>query len=430
MTGRRFGQRWRVAGVALLALALAGCASSGAISNARIAYDDGHPDAALALIEAGLDEGRIAERDRLVGLLEAGMIAHVAGRIEDSIAHLRDAAELVERLDAVFIGEQAGTLIVNDRTARYRGEYAERLWIRTLQMLNYLVLDDVSGAAVEARQAIALYERHGAPLDGDVFSRTLAARMLDGVGEPQSAAIEYARAFEASGGAASVAAVALETAQRADRPDDAARYRDALARTAAPAASPGGRTGTLLLIVGSGRVPAKQAGNLFIAPELRISFPYYPSYAIETGGAALRIAIDGEPRQTRPVTTLTGSVAEASLAARATQVTARQTLRVVTKQGIAAAARREDELLGALVAAAFFLLEEADTRGWLTLPGEFAFHEIELPVGEHALSLASATGDRLELDGLQIQANRLLPVIVHERPQGWVRVVPRVSATD
>ena len=423
-------RRVRVAAVLAAAALGTGCAISGPIDAARADYESGRPDEAL---ERLADDDGVAERDRLVALLEAGWIAHASGRIEDSIATLGRAARLIDELDALFVGEQGASLVVNDRLTRYRGEYAERLWIRTVQMMNRLLLGDLEGAAVEARQAVRQYELHGAPLDGDVATRVLAARALEAVGELDGAAIEYARAFERAGGAseAGTAAFALGAARRTGRTDEARRYRAALAGVpgaGVPGAGAGaaGRSGSLLLAVLDGRLPAKRAGDLFIRPDLRISFPYYPG-----GGApapALEVAVDGAPVPTPAVATRLGAVAEASLGARAKTVAAKQALRAVTKQGIGHAAREEDVLFGALVDVLLVLLEEADTRGWRTLPGTLSLVEVPLAPGAHDVSVALGgygLARRVTLRDLEIRAGGPTFVELVDGPGGLARVVPR-----
>lgn len=415
------------------ALLAGGCAISGPITHARDDFDAGRPDAAL---ERLADEDGVAERDRLVALLEGGMIAHVAGRIDESIVYLRRAANLVDELDATFVGEQSLTLVTNDRLARYRGEYAERLWIRTVQMMNHLLLGDVAGAAVEARQAIAQYERYGEPLDGDVVTRVLAARTLEAVGERDGAAIEYARAFERGGGStAGTAAFALDNAERTGRRTEARSYRAALER--APDGAGVGASGSasggasLLLAVSDGLIPRKRAGNLFIRPDLRISFPYYA-----TGGPPapdVRVTIDGRAVPAADVSTRLGSVAETSLGARAKSVAAKQALRVVAKQGLGQAAAREDQVLGALVDAVLFLLEEADTRGWGTLPATLSLVEVKLAPGRHDVAVTLGgygAPRRIELGGLDVRAETPAFVALRDGPRGLERIVPRAPRAE
>jgi|GEM_PF-461432 len=429
---RRPSGRFRPAvALAGLALILNGCATSGAIVKARGDFRAGQPDVALQTLASG----KVAERDRLVALMEGGFIAHASGRIEDSIRQLGQAARLVDELDAVFVGEQGASLLINDRATRYRGEYAERLWIRTVQMLNHLMLGDWQGASVEARQAIEVFDRHGDALQADVFTRTLLARVLDAVGEPDSAAIEYARAFEQSGGQLGVAAFARTAARRAGRPDDVARYDKALERDAEGIAR-GVRTtagqGTLLLVMSTGQVAQKRAGNLFLAPDLRISFPYYPNFPDSgfSDEGRIRLLLDGEALPVDPVVTRLSRVAEASLSARARQVATRQTLRVVTKQGLGAAAAKEDPALGLLVDAVFFLLEEADTRSWQTLPGRWSLIEHAMPAGNHRLEVRAGRDGRVVLDDLRIDAGATSVVVLTDGPQGLVRIKPRAAPVN
>ena len=413
---------------ALLAAALgAGCAVSGPIDEARAAYEAGRPDEAL---ERLADEDGVAERDRLVALLEAGWIAHAAGRIETSVAVLDRADDLIESLDALFVAEQSATLLINDRVARYRGEYAERLWIRTVQMMNRLLLGDLEGAAVEARRAVRTYETHGAPLDGDVATRVLAARTLEAVGELDGAAIEYARAFERAGGSIGTAAFALGAADRTGRADEARRYRTAL--EGVPGAGEGVVSGgSLLLAVADGRIPPKRAGDLFIRPDLRISFPHYAGGGPIAPGIV--VEVDGARMPAPAVATRLGAVAEASLGARAKRVAAKQAVRAAAKQGIGHAAHREDPLLGVLADIVLVLLEEADTRGWRTLPGTLSLLEVPLAPGTHDVTVTLdgyGPSRRLRLDGLEVRAGAPTWVELLDGPRGLERVVARGEADD
>lgn len=413
--------------VSFFALSLGGCGTAGPIVEARIAFDAGDNDAALER----LDMERVGTRDYLLGLLERGMIEHIDGRIEDSVKTLKAAAALVEELDATFIGEESTSLLVNDRVRRYQAEIAERLWIRTVQMANFILLGDIEAAAVEARQAVGLYERYPDVLSRDIATRRLVARVFEAAGEHGAAAIEYARLFELVPEPAHVAMAALPAARHAGREQDVERYRAALVASGVSLTelSTVERTspGSLVLLVSGGRIPPKRAGNLLLAPDLRISFPYYPdipaagrirAYVTESTGTQGSLREDSAQEGVTPeilavgmTDTRLGDIAKASLEERGRGLAAKQTARVVTKQAVVHAASHEDELLGAFVNVALFLLEEADTRSWLTLPAHLAIVEFRLPSGRHDLVVEFDDGSRLRrlsLDDVEFAAGRTL----------------------
>ena len=103
-----------------------------------------------------LAEADVSRRDRLLLYLDRGMIAQAAGRYEDSVAAFERATSLIDELDYLSVRDQSAALVSSDWATRYSGEYSERLWVHTFQMLNFLMLDLPQEAAVEARRAVAL----------------------------------------------------------------------------------------------------------------------------------------------------------------------------------------------------------------------------------------------------------------------------------
>ena len=86
-------------------------------------------------------------------------------------------------------------------------------------------------------------------------------------------------------------------------------------------------------------------------------------------------------------------LARASLQARAATMTLKYGTRIALKDQLGDAAHREDPLLGGLVRVMLFVLEQADTRSWETLPGSLALVQLSLEPGLHNVSLTITSRD-------------------------------------
>src|SRR5215831_6729051 len=96
------------------ALACAGCAGDyvSRTRGVRQAYEASDYPRALSLLER---EAKGPELDRLLILMDRGMILHAAGKYEESIAALAEADRLSEQLDVVSVSEEAKALLTNER---------------------------------------------------------------------------------------------------------------------------------------------------------------------------------------------------------------------------------------------------------------------------------------------------------------------------
>jgi hypothetical protein len=352
--------RWLAkTGQAVLLLSMAtlqACATAEALNVAREQFRHGNASDALQT----LSEADISRRDRLLLYLDRGLVAQAAGHYQDSIVAFERAITLVDELDYLSVRDQSAAIVTSDWATRYAGEYSERLWIHTFQMINYLMLDAPQGAAVEARRAVALYEKYGDVLKQDVFTRSLMAMSFLAAGQQDSANVEYRKL--------------------------AADFGMAL-----PAPLARGQ-GELLLIVATGFIEPKLPGDLFVDINARISFPYYP----ESYGNAPDIRVLESTRllPVQRADTNLVSVSSTALAARGKAIATRQALRIAAKYNIAEAIQDEDELAGGIARLLLFAIEQADTRSWETLPAYLTLVRISLPAGKHVLNLQIDDGGR------------------------------------
>jgi len=327
--------------VILCMVSLQACATSSALTVAREQFRQGSTDSALRT----LNEADVSRRDRLLLFLDTALIAQAAGRYQQSIIAFEDAYQLIEQLDYISARDQSAALVTSDWAIRYSGEFSERLWIHTFQMINYLLLDQPIGAAVEARRAVALYKQHGDVLNNDLFTRYLMALSFESAGQIDSARVEYRKLEDKLG------SITLQPRHPSER--------------------------ELTLLVATGFIEPKYPGDLVIDINARISFPYYPDVA----KIAPRITVmaDSTTLDTTRVDTRLLSIARSALDKRGKAIASRHAVRLAAKYTLAQSIEEQDPLAGAIARLFLLAIEQADTRSWETLPAFLTLVRVELP---------------------------------------------------
>jgi len=333
-----------------LLLTLQACATSTSLQVAREQFRHGSAADALQT----LSEASVSRRDQLLLYLDRGMVAQAAGQYTDSVVAFERAITLIDELDYVSVRDQTSALITNDWATRYSGEYSERLWIHTFQMINFLLLGLPEGAAVEARRAAALFEEQGDLLDQDQFTRSLIGLSFESAGQTDSAQVEYRR-----------------LAEDFDDP--------------VPSIT-GTRESELIVFVASGFISPKLPGDLFVDYDVRISWPYYAQYAAVRPNITV-LSQGQEPLETLRADTTLVSISQKALEKRGKTIAARQALRLAAKHNIANALEKEDAVAGGIARLLLAVMEQADTRSWETLPANMLLLRIPLPAGEQTITL-------------------------------------------
>lgn len=185
----------------ILAGGLTSCAS---FERYRMLYNDrieaGNFEEATRLIE----NKRFYKKDRneVLRYLELGALARMQGDLAKSNEYLNKADFLIEDRRA-SIGSQGLAVVSNPRVLPYRTEYFENIAVHYLKSLNYLQLNDVSAARVEARRTnIRLQELNDAvpekPLKyhDDVLGHITMGLSYEMNGEWNNAFIAYRNAAE------------------------------------------------------------------------------------------------------------------------------------------------------------------------------------------------------------------------------------------
>jgi hypothetical protein len=393
------------------ALLLSGCAGDyvARTRGVRSAYQSEDYPSALQSLEGTEKSG--PQRDRLLVLLDKGMVLHAAGRWADSNTVLEEAERLSEQLDAVSVTEEAGVLITNERQRAYRGEDFEKLMISVLQALNYAQLGEDESAMVEVRQVNERLEKmvveEKKPYEQLAIARYLGGVIRESQRDWDSAYIDYAKAYELEPGLGSLVEPLLRLAKLTGRADAYARLREK--HPGVPHLPLGPDEAQLVVVVEAGLSPEKQrasrdgaeGGDLIEVPVYR------------DRGSAPRVRVElGEQSQQAMTVTSLAEVARVHLDDRIGRMLAKQVAGAVVKAGLAAGAGAltKSKEVGML---AFLLLNAGnapDLRSWLSLPAEFQVARFRVPAGSHTLRVEA--GGRTTEHSVDVKPGRVGLVVV------------------
>ncbi|WP_426754158.1 COG3014 family protein [Myxococcus sp. Y35] len=381
---------WGALALASVLLLSSGCAGDyvARTRGVRSAYQQGDYSRALESLEAAAKDG--PQQDRLLVLMDKGMVLHAAGQWAESNAVLEEAERLSEQLDSVSVSEEAKTLVTNERQRAYKGEDFEKLMISVLQALNYVELGDDEAAMVEVRQVNDRLEKMIAE-EKKPYEQLAIARYLGGViREDQrdwdSAYIDYAKAYEIAPRKEALAEPLLRLAKKVGRDDMyaelLAKYPDVPHEPLAPG------EGQLIVVVEAGLSPEKQRGSRDGGDGgALIEVPVY-----RTRGLAppVNVALEGQSQQAVTVTSL-ADVAVVHLDDRIGRLLAKQLAGVAVKAGVAAGvgALTKSGELGALTFLVLNAVNAPDLRSWLSLPAEFQVARFRVSAGSHTVRVTS-----------------------------------------
>jgi len=143
----------------LLAVALTGCATySERTQLARDAAQSGNLAASEKILNKFLktkDSGDLPvkwQKETIVALLERAMVLHARGDWKRSARDLGVADKQLVLLDIARDPGQIGKWIFSDSSGKYHAPPSEKLALNAFNLLNYLMLGDLSGARVEAKR--------------------------------------------------------------------------------------------------------------------------------------------------------------------------------------------------------------------------------------------------------------------------------------
>lgn len=361
---------------------LSGCASP--LREATEQFRQGAYTSALETLDAKSE--KIANRDLLLLHLNKGLVLHHLGRFEESNQSLLTATDVIEELSRASISEQVSTLAVNDWLASYRGEYSEQLWVHAYLMMNFLLMDKPESAAVEARRALKVFDSQADSLKEAYFSRALVATSFENAGLINDAYIEYKRLAENNTDNSNIADKLYKQALQLGFSKDAEKYQREFFDEQPPTKSDN-NNGELIVFLSRGDIPFKVSSDVFFPPDIRLSWPEYGySYQYLDN---IDVSNDSGLLPYQEIESDFASLARTSLYNRGKSIAIKQALRVGAKHSIVNQVESENAVAGGVLQIAMFVLEQADTRAWDSLPSKMSMLRIPLQAGTHTVRLSA-----------------------------------------
>ena len=377
-------------------------------------------------------EKKKQKKSDLQYLLDRGYMMHVAGRWQESNEAFELAENRAEDLYTKSISSAAASLVTSDLALPYRSTPHELQFIQYYRALNYLALGTPDDALVEARKANEYLSRYAAETQGqekfrqDAFLQYFTGLLYESRGEANDAIVSmrdawnrYGEYQEAYGEGAppwlapDYFAVAEYMGSQTDL-DDLVR----LDSTIADRAAEGGADNTVVYFE-CGFVPYRESVNITLpifsgsSPDRATTAAKYVSsyshdiYAYEQSKVKLDHVLSfafpklvdipatishcelvlptGETLRAEPAINL-AAVAANDFRRRIPGILLKTVARALAKEATRKAAKKEDETLGWIVNMVNVATEQADTRGWLLLPGRIYMLKTELPAGTHELT--------------------------------------------
>ena len=390
---------WPVALACLVAVLGSGCAGDyvARTRDLRRAYEGGRYDEAARGFDGEAKSGK--EINRLLALMDQGMVLHAAGKYEESIQVLAEADKLSQQLDVISVSEEAKVLLSSEREKAYRGEDFEKLMVSVLQALNYDQLGRDEDALVEVRRVnermLKMIRDEKKPYQQLAIARYLSGVLWEDAGHDDDAFIDYDTANQLAGDLGSLAEPLVRLAKSTGR-DEALQAL----RKQYPIITPhplGPAEAQLLVIVEAGRVPQKTNGTwhgkakaeLIAVPVFR-DRPWTRDPAVSVNG--------GEPVAPTPVTSLE-DVSKTHLDDRIGRMVAKQIAALAVRTGLSVGvgAATKSDALGALTFLALSYGNQPDLRSWLSLPAQFELARFRLPSGTYRVALTTGATRTVEL---------------------------------
>lgn len=428
--GQRTARRPRVRVLGLLAgcALLGGCATWSA-SFQEIEFHLTQQQYAEAL--RVLERQHYAQRDRVLYLLNKGMVLRMTGDFRASNEALEAAKGLMEELSAVSLREQAATFIINDAAHSYAGEEHEQVLVHLYQALNYIALDDLGNARVEALQVDLTLQQQAQRASESRYTEDALARYLTGMiyedlGEWSDAMIAYRKSYEAflnyhklysTGAPQALKRDLLRLAGHLGLKDEVRRYQKEFGIERWDTHEAWRERGELVFLLHNGLAPLKrEQSSVTVDPAtghvVRISLPYYESRRPVARAARVTVA---EREARTEVFEDVNAIANQTLQDKMPAITLRAIARAVVKAKISEEAReaasnqqkKEDSLAAALlglgVELATVLTERADTRSWATLPHNIQLARLALPPGSYAVKIEMLGFDDQPVGGFELR---------------------------
>jgi hypothetical protein len=397
------------------------------MADVRLLMAEQEYDGAVKEVEQGC-----RSEDDVVCLLERGLLLHYAGRYDESNEVFERAEVLTEDLYTKSISREAASLVTSDLALRYVPTPFEQVLVSYFRALNYMFLGENEDALVECRKAsqrLAIYsEEDSRPYRRDAFIEYLTGILYEWGGQTNDAAVSYRNAeaaYQTYGETFGIPAPP-------DLPCDLARTARAIGlqpadslEVAAAGACPDSATGLrsdlarVVIFVEQGFVPTKQEwsvaipilkseaaearddphsfsigianrmhGDYIYDPDdldylLRIALPVYPDISSTPQPMVWIDSMAYRPALCEDLAALARIELEHDMP----KIFAKTLARAIVKYKLSEGAGKHNWFVGAVANIFVASTEQADLRGWLSLPRAIYVATAYLEPGAHTVAV-------------------------------------------
>jgi len=388
-------------------LLILGCATyAHKISEARHFFESGQYEAAaaeLSLLAAQNDN------DRLLYLLELGLVYHSSGRYQEAINTFKEAEKIAVLNDYTSVSQEVGSVVLNDSTKVYKGEDFEKILINVYMAIDYTLLGKWEAALVESRrvnQKLDVMIAQGKmPYQYNSFAKYLAASLFESQGELNDAFVDYRTVKKWIGNFAYLPGPLMRIADRLKATQELELFSKEFP-TQKKYLLPTGY-GEVVLFLEQGRAPYKMPNPSF---DLVPQFIRNPSNYQKATLRDVKNLASAEPEILFDIE----ATAIRELDEKMALIMAKKVGGLVAKRaisyGVGKATKSKDaELISQLL---LNLTDHADLRSWITLPSNLRLARLALPAGRHdlVLDMVSSGGTRTvkRWEKVQVKANRIV----------------------
>lgn len=382
---------------ALFLAGLSGCAGyRKTIEKTYLHTQAGNFEEAIKTVEASGLAG--SSKNRLLYLMEKGVLLHLDGDYRQSNEVLEEADQLTEELFTRSLSAQSLSFILNDTFIPYAGEDYELVALNYYKALNYMALDQLDEALVECRRVDEKLNYFTDTYDGrNVFKESAFLRFLSGLiyeaqDDPNNAFIAYRKSLDAYRTHQGKYGVAvpkalwgrlLLAARRTGFMDEYLEYQ---AQARAEGLEPDEAGSLVAVIVNEGFAPLKKENFIWVPSQhgfpVRLMFPEFESRPSHSGSA--QVSIDGKDWIEAEIVEDVDAVARQSLADKKVRLIAKAVIRAAAKQVAVWQAEKEyGPWAGIAAQLVAFLTERADLRSWTSLPGKVLLALVPADPGWH-----------------------------------------------
>lgn len=347
--------------VLFFALVTVGCATyQSKVDGARSKLQSGDVSAALAELQtlAAQQNG-----DQLIYLLDYATALQFAGQYNESAKVFIKADKLSDELDYVSTSRVLGATLASEEMIQYKGDTFEKTFINALLALNFLQMNNLESALVEARRInqkyIKLRGEDKKSYELNSFSKYLSALIWEADKKYDDAYIAFSEAYKVDQNIFNIQEDLIRTAYKSQRETDLQKWQKAFPNIKIKPQWKNYKQAELVVIFLQGWGPRKRPNPQ--SPRFPELFPVssnVSSLAVEANGVKL-------------VTSLVYNVEQAAIMTLkddATALFARRLAAAAAKEVAADQIRQKNEALGALAWVVMHASDRADLRQWSTLP--------------------------------------------------------------